>query len=213
MARFNRKKGSSSGVKALKMVKTLVKAIEVKNLDTDITDATLASVGIMSKVFEPSENSSSSGRDGDKVFVKRVTFNWQATALAASTAAAANGYVRVIVVRSPQVVVPGTASEPVLTDILETATVSSLWNKEAKFKYSVLYDKTQYIAGFTGTAQSGHARQVLLNMKQKVNVGKGYVYDSDGTNTTNQLYMLVLHSYETEDIAFEAHFRTSYTDN
>lgn len=205
-----RKKNSSAGVKALKMVKTLVKATEVKNLDTAINDPTLARAGAVFAMFPDLTQGDGDGEIvGDKVFVKRVVFNWTVSAIAASTIGNSTGYIRIIVVQTPD----RNSLTLAVTDILEAADPDSLWNKDSRLKYKVLYNKVKYIKGNTAALMAGNGQSEWLMLGQKLNVGKGYIKDVQNSTANNDIHMIVLHNYEDEGLSFQANVRVSYTDS
>lgn len=213
MGKRNNHRSSANGTKALKMVKTLIKAQEVKNNDVEISDATLARAGAVFDMTPIAQGDTSTTRDGDKIWIKRVTFNWNCFAGIASSGVNASGHIRVIVVKLLDNQVQGVG--PAVTDILVSATIASLWNKESSLKYQVLYDKHRYVSGPIGSIQATGGQQSQLLLKQKLSLGKGYVRDvqQSGAIESNGLFMIALHSYEDEDLTFTANVRVSYTDS
>lgn len=213
MVRKTFRKNRNNGTKALKMVKSLVKQQEVKNFDTSISDSTLARIGAVFDMTAIAQGDTSETRDGDKVFIKRVTFNWNCVAKEATSQTNASGYIRVIVVKLLEKQVAG-GGGLLVTDVLESAAVVSLWNKDSGKKYQVLYNKIRFISGAVSTVAASTQKEWLL-LNQRVPIGKGYVRDvtSAGSHETNGLFMIVLHSYEDEDIDFVAGVRVSYTDS
>jgi len=193
---------------ALKKVNLLEKQVEVKNVDFSIVDSTVAQAGFIQELFTISQGDTSETRDGDKVWVKRIGFNYGIRTVAASTVSGAGGYWRLLICKLPQ-----SNTTVAITDILESASVTSLYKKESDVKYNVVFNKVGYLGGATSVnSQIASTQSEYIKIGQTLRIGKGYEADTSGSLIKNKMVVIMLHTHEDEDMDFVLNGRVSYTD-
>lgn len=186
-------------LKALNKVNKISKGIELKYFDTAISDTTLASAGTILPFSNASNGTTDSTVIGDKFSITSYTIRLSTTAKTAVTTQ--QGYVRYIIVAltSPH-------SSYAITDVLETATVTSQWKRDASVNWKVLYDKTMYIE------QPGTGAKSIYNQVIRKRFKPAFIRRNDGTSVEGGLYLIVLHNYEDEDINIQGTARINFTD-
>lgn len=188
-------------IKALAKVNKINKGIEKKTYDVTSWDGTLASAGNVFKVVAFTNGTGDEQMIGDKVQVHYFKGLW---ALQALTAATTNfGHVRLILFQCKDYV----TGNPAVTDILETAAVTSMYKKDSPIKFRKLIDRTYYL---TDSALGTGTHQHIVNFSYKW--PKGTIIEEDGANSRNNIYLLAVHNYENEDISLQGSTRTVFTD-
>lgn len=186
---------TNDGVKALKIVKTLVKAVEVKTDDLAISSSAIIN-GSANGLISIGVGDSSSERTGDKVTFKSMHIRGLMTANTANA-----GWVRVLIVRFPGPLL----GPPLATTFMDTASPHSLFKVSSPFKYSVVYDTTRFLSD-----DSSHPpKEWLWDKYVKI---KNTNYHTDGSNIRNQYVIYYLHDMSSANLSFNATVRTKYVD-
>lgn len=199
----NKNSAYSVAKQALYKVNKIQKQVEHKYFDTSFLDATAASTGVVSQVFDITQGTTDSTRVGDKCYMTRLQVN---LILAGLTGNAKQGVVRHIVVKISSPLV-GT---PTIGNILEDTTINSLYKRDSPYKYKVLSDNNYKVGvGLTNNAaQAGQPTTYLIKKNYKLNC----TYDNDGTQVRNGVWSILIHDCTTEQIYMLGKVRVNFTD-
>lgn len=192
------RKNTSDGTKALKMVKSMKKKIEVKSKDGTLEDLTLSSAGAVFQLYDISQGTDDDEKIGDTVTVKSLQLRYNIGV----TSGSSESYIRLVMVEIPDRI----SVVPAVTDIFESAAVNTLYKKDPPVRYKVLSDVVKHVSGFNAGYSPGHLFGVL-----RPNV-KGSRFHFDGTSAQNEIYLMVLHDGVTETAKISANFRYKWVD-
>ncbi len=127
------KRKVNSGVKALKMVKEMKRAIETKVAETGIASTTITDVGIVTHRIGITQAAGQSSRDGVKILVKSFSF----TMICKQDLTVDDANIRIMVLIDRQQVL---ATVPTLAQILHLVNIYSYRNHVFFSRFGVLYD-------------------------------------------------------------------------
>lgn len=193
----NQKNSYAIAKQALSKVNKLTKQVEVKYIDTSISEATITSA--TGRVFVvnnlPTVGTGDSNMVGDKLTLRSLNYRAEMV-----IGAGVYGTVRLIYfVRRDKWAAAGAL--PTSTQILETVSPYSQYNRNSTLQFSVIKDIL--------IRKDGEDKKPFL--KENFNV-KGKVVDYDGTTAQGHtVWCLVVHSL-TSTCSIDGTSRQTYTD-
>lgn len=188
---------NTDGAKALRMVKSLKKATEVKHSTRSLIDASVDNATVQT-LISVAAGTTDTTRVGDKIGLRSLRVKGLISAIGSE-----EGYLRLVIIKLGH----ATAAAPAVTDIFDTSSPQSFYKLDTVYKFKTVYDQTRYLQ----SAVAGKATK-LWNLDIRVPV-KNVIFDNDGTVQTNNYYLFYMHTMPGANVTVTGEARLSFTDS
>ncbi len=197
--KFSKKLPSAEALMALKMVRSMNKAREVKVFQDPPATSTVVAAGVIFPIGRLAQGDSQAQRDGNSVSIFKLSFRF----LLIINASDANGSTwRVIFVRDKIQVQGGT---PAILDILSSNNVVSMYKADNRKRFDILYDVTGVITQTDPVSLGAFVR--------KMQVKATYFGSVASDVLTNGFYVMVISSEPTNFPTFTTSAEILYNDS
>jgi len=161
----------------------MVQTGPAKYVDTQVT-GTITGVGSLNQITDVAQGISQSQRLGDRIHIDRFIWNYT---LYQDNADIVNTVRLMVVQFIPSTFLLGSS----VTDFLQTASPTSLYNHELRSNYNILYDKVYRMSGITtaptNTSAIGRNNVIIRPKKKMINFAL-----ASTTGGTNQCFVLLV---------------------
>jgi len=161
----------------------MVQTGPAKYVDTQVTGA-ITGAGSLNQISDVAQGISQSQRLGDRIHIDRFIWNYT---LYQDNADIVNTVRLMVVQFIPSTFLLGSS----VTDFLQTASPTSLYNHELRSNYNILYDKVYRMSGITtaptNTSAIGRNNVIIRPKKKMINFAL-----ASTTGGTNQCFVLLV---------------------
>lgn len=169
--RYRRRYRSSLAKKAYRLAKKAYKAPELKYNKISLTKNPVSGIGTFDNLDSTSAGTTNNQRIGDSIIAKSIHLRCKMNLNASATAT----QVRMLIFKWRSEF-PAT-----VTDVLETATITSFKSDDQRFQSSILYDRTYNL----------NTDRPEIFLKKKIKLGFRMTYIGGGTvPNTNGVYVI-----------------------
>lgn len=193
-----RAKKPTDGTKALKIVRQIASAREVKYKDIVHINNTISNGTVFQLVPAIAQGDQIDQMSGQSYQLKNIKIKGLVNATTGNY-----GYIRLIIIRTNAFVDPASLA---VTDVLDSSSIYSLYKEKPTLKYTVISDVTRRVNDDVAHEE----KQVLWNKNLKVN--KVHTIKSI-TSIKNNYSLLYIHNFSGAFGALNANVRVYFTDS
>jgi len=202
--------------KDVRKIKSNIRSQELKFTDTELEESPIGTGGAMqAQLFEIPQNDTQSGREGRKIVIKQMQFNFRLKLPNSDNQSNTTDTVRIIILKDKQ----ANLAIPAITTILQSADILSFKSEANKNRFVFYYDRYHNIdlkaGAYDGTNDEFAQVERVFKWKKKLNVPIMYnnalASGVIATITSNNIIMLLISNRGL--CALKYNVRFTYQDN